>query len=90
MDLFQVLISVVGVILTAVMVAGITFISLIIQKHISATEKNTVELAVLSSRITSIFDDVKSIPKMQTDINRFHQWKKDHSKEHSEGEDDDH
>lgn len=45
-----------------------------------AVTSNTQELAVLNSKIESIIEDTKSIPKMKDDLNVLHAWRKEQGK----------
>ena len=47
-----------------------------IKEHSRVTKDNTIQLAVLNSKVTQMVEDTKAIPKIQADLNALYQWKK--------------
>jgi hypothetical protein len=47
-----------------------------IKEHSRVTKDNTIQLAVLNSKVTQMIEDTKAIPKIQADLNALYQWKK--------------
>ena len=58
-----------GTIFTGLIVWGIKAL-------VGATIKNTQELAVLNSKLTTLVDKTDSIGKIKEDLNHLHAWRK--------------
>ena len=52
-----------------------------IKEHSRVTKDNTIQLAVLSSKVSQVVEETKMIPKIQSDLNALHQWKRSVEKE---------
>jgi len=78
----QFILIVLGGVITVIATVLASFIWWLI-KTILTTNTN---LAVLNSKIASIIDDTKAIPKMQQDLNVLHAWKKSQHHQRSSDE----
>lgn len=70
---------------TIIVLAGSVLSALLIwgvKAWISASFKNTTAVEILTDKIMTMTKDVVKIPKLESDVNHLHGWRREHLKDH--------